>query len=126
MCVWISGRLDKRKERIKALSESEIANRTEMKRYELDANNAVHTQLWEIIKEQKAEISELQEELKEVESTATLQRPAVNKIYANLRAMRKEIESLNLMILSEEETNVFMRRFQAVKLLLDETEGLLP
>lgn len=123
--VFITARLDKKRERDKALLESEITKTSDMKRFELDSSNSVHSQLWEIINEHKAENKLLSEQVEELERIAVLQWPTRLKIHANLRQMRKEIESLNLMILSEDETNVFMRRFQTVKVLLDETEGML-
>lgn len=124
--VFTTSRLDKRRERIKEKQRQDISESADMKKFELDSQNSVHDHLWEIIREKDAEIQRLSNEIEDIEKTSTIQRPVVLKIYANLRSMRKEIESLNLMILSEEETNVFMRRFQTVKVLLDETEGLLP
>lgn len=84
-------------------------------RKEADALAAV----WKIV-------DRLEHENEDIEKLATLTRPTIVKIARNLREMRKEIESLNLMILDEKETNVFMRRFQRVKELLDETENILP
>lgn len=123
---FITGRLDVRRKRLKETLAKEISQTADMKRFDLDATNLVHNQLWEIIKERDVKITALEGEIEVLDEKAILQRPTILKVYANLRAMRKEIESLNLMILNEEETNVFMRRFQTVKVLLDETEAMLP
>lgn len=119
---FLSSRIDKRRQRLDKEQHMHVSQSTDMRRFELDKENSVQQQLWKIIEEREAECKELETALKE----STLSRPQILKIGKNIREMRKEIESLNVMILDEEQTNVFMRRFQTVKQLLDETEGMLP
>lgn len=116
---FIVGRIDKRRERHKEEAEMELSHSAEADRIKLDSKNSTEAALWKIIEE-------LKENLAEEKKFATLTRPNVIKIAGDVRAIRKEIESLNLMILNEEETNVFMRRFQTVKQLLDQIETILP
>jgi chromosome segregation ATPase len=127
---FVTVRLDARKARLAAAETNRIADSIEVRKLEADTetrgNDSLVANLWKFIAEKDAEIAELKKEIEECEAAAKLNRPTINKIYAKLRAMRTEIESLNVMVLNEEETNVFMRRFNQVKLLLDETEGLLP
>lgn len=116
---FIVGRIDKRRERIREERDLEVSHSVGIDRVRLDSATATEAALWKIIQE-------LKESLAEEKRFATLTRPNVIKIAADVRAIRKEIESLNLMILNEEETNVFMRRFQTVKQLLDQIETILP
>ena len=126
----IAARIDIRNERKKKADLDRIANAVEVKRLQADTDErsaeTLVSNLWKLVETKNKEIAELKQEIEQLEKEGKLTRPVINQIYAKLRAMRKEIESLNLMILNEEETNVFMRRFGAVKMLLDEAEGLLP
>jgi hypothetical protein len=49
----------------------------------------------------------------------------LRKIYSHIREMRTELDSLNVMVLDEEQTNVFMRRFRNVKEILNKVEAVL-
>lgn len=124
--VFITGRLDKRKERTKEELKTQISQSADMKRFELDSSNAVHAQLWEIINAQQTHIANLEKDAEELEAKAILQRPTILRIYANIRAMRSEIDGMNVLIMSNDDTSVFMKRFSALKTLLNETEGMLP
>lgn len=124
--TFVSSYVDKRRERAKEKSNELIHDSIEAKRLQGELqttkDNTVIENLWKLIEEYKREIEDLERDLK----AASMSRATVNTVYRNIRAIRKEIESLNVMILSEEDTNVFMRRFQTVKQILDETENLLP
>lgn len=122
----VSDRLDKRAERMRAKKKEEIDGAVEVKRLEMEGKHSASDELWRINEWQAARIKELEAELEEQETKYSFSRPTVTKVYANIRAIRKEISHLNLMVMSEEDTNVFMRRFGEVLTLLDETESILP
>lgn len=126
----IAARLDARRKRLEEAELKRIADAVELKRLEAitgeKSSETLIQNLWKIIESKNVEIEGLKQEINECEKKATLDRPVINQVYAKLRAMRREIESLNVMVLNEEETNVFMRRFNTVKALVEETEGLLP
>lgn len=127
---FITARIDARRQRIEATSQRKLADAIEVKKLEVEAEgrevDSVRAAMWKLLEERQGEITALKIEIEGLKRQAILDRPLITQIYAKLRAMRKEIESLNLMVLSEEETNVFMRRFNKVKEILDETEGMLP
>lgn len=123
---FIATRLDARRKNKKEDKAEQSLHTTETERLKLEGNKNSIDLLWKIIDEKNIEICELKIEVTNAEKFATLTRPNVIKLAADIRLIRKEIESLNLMILNEEETNVFMRRFQNVKVLLDDIENILP
>lgn len=124
--TYLSARLDARRLRKKEEAKTELSNSADIRRLELDSTSAVQTELWGIIEAQKEHIRTLENELSELDKKAVLQRPAILNIYANIRAIRAEIESLGVMALDDAATQIFMKRFNAVKCLLDETEKILP
>lgn len=124
--IYASGRMDKRRERMDKQKQLDVSQTADLKRLELDEDKSIEGALWRIIEEKNDEIAQLKAEVSDVTNTSSLSRPRVTQIYKAVRLMRKEIDSLNLMILNEEETNVFMRRFRAVKDYLDEIETSLP
>lgn len=127
---FVAARLDARTQKTEADEKRRLADAVEMRRIEAEREgrdaDALVENLWKLIGEKDSELKAQRLEIADLETKATTNRPMLLKVYANLRAMRREIESLNVMVLSEEETNVFMRRFQTVKVLLDDTESLLP
>jgi predicted RNase H-like nuclease (RuvC/YqgF family) len=123
---FISARLDTRRKNKKEDREEALTHSTESERIKLDGNKNTNDILWRVIEEKNDEIASLEKKVEDAEKFATLTRPNVIKLAKDVRDIRKEIESLNLMILNEEETNVFMRRFQNVKVLLDDIEAILP
>lgn len=122
----IAVRLDARRKNKKEDKAEQFLHVSEAEKLKLEGNKNAADLLWKIIEEKNAEIRELKTEVEDAEKFAALTRPNVIKLAADVRAIRKEIESLNVMVLSEEDTNVFMRRFQAVKVLLDDIESILP
>lgn len=122
----VTARLDARKKRIAGGVESKIANAVEVKRLQAETDGKTQDSLvgnlWKIIEAKETEIAKLEKELEQTEQHSSLSRPTITKIYIQLRAMRKEIESLTVMRLDDEQTNVFVRRFEKVKECLDEIE----
>lgn len=128
--VFINKLLTDRRKTRQDREDKVIHDSVESKRLELEFEDkhaaAVVDNLWKLLDARDRHIASLKTDLQVCEEQSSLSRPMLIQVYKNVRAIRKEIESLNVMVLSDEDTNVFMRRFQIVKQLLDETENILP
>jgi hypothetical protein len=123
---FISGRLKERRERIEAANRKKVSDAVEVKRLEIESKDkqtaTTEAALWKLLEERETEIADLKVELKECEKGARLERPLINKVLANLRTMRRDLEALNTVKRDVDEH----ARFVHVKELLDQTEELLP
>lgn len=122
LLVFISSRIDKRRENI----EKDIHNSVEHKRLEHDKSSSVEQALWKIIDSKNKEIEILESKAKDLEATTALTRPIITNILSLIRSMRKELDSINVIMMGQEETSIFFQRWTAVKKGLDELEKLLP
>jgi hypothetical protein len=126
----ITARLDARRKRIDDAKVREIATAVEVKKLQADTDEKSHAaliqNLWQIIESKNDEIAECKREIEELEKTGKLTRPVITKINAKLRAVRREVESLAILISNAPEAEVFMQRFATLNTLLDQTEELLP
>jgi uncharacterized protein YlxW (UPF0749 family) len=134
--TFIGQQLDARGKRKDDRERHRLEDSVEARRLVLDYSergerNTI-TELWKLnddkdeeTKELKTEIRELENKLKDAEKAERLNRPTIMRIYTYVRGIRTELDSLNVMVLNEEETNVFMRRFRNVKELIGKIEDVL-
>lgn len=123
---FVSERLEVRRKRIDDGDKRKIADAVEVKRLELAAEGqktvSVEAALWKLIEEKQNEITDLRIRVIDCEKKATLDRPLINKLYMNIRAMRRDLDSLHKVRRTQEESE----RFTRVRELLDATEAMLP
>lgn len=127
--VFVAGRLDARRKRMDDARSEAIHDSVELKKISMDAalqgNEAIVTSLWRIIEEKNKELAALKADLDDCEKGDRLSNRNVNKIFASLRSVKNEMDSINIMVLGEEETNVFARRWHNIKHILDDLEKTL-
>ncbi len=102
--VFVYSRMDKKK-------EHESANYHEY----ADAQKNVVEALNKMLESKNAEIERLQHRLDEGEDRGILTVPKIQKINAEMRTMREALSKLNVLIMNDEETNIFAERFSTVK-----------
>ncbi len=121
----ITHELDARRQR----AEARIGDSLEIQRLKLDysgkGTEALIEKLWKLNDDQEREIKELKAELEDAEKAERINRPTIMKIFTIVREIRNEMDSLNIMLLNEEETNVFARRWGNVKIHLTQLEAVL-
>jgi hypothetical protein len=127
--TFISHQLDARRKRIEAREQKKLDASVEARRLTLDYSekgerNTI-TELWKLVDDKDEEIKDLEAKLKEAEKAERLNRPTIMKIYGYVRDIRNEMDSLNIMLLSEEETNVFARRWGNIKVIIQNLEAVL-
>lgn len=126
---FLSGRLEARRKRIEEKSKSALEKEVDVRRLENEiqykGTDALVNNLWKLIEEQKIELKAKEAVIEEMEADEKLTRPAVMKIYECVRKIRNEMDSLNIMLLSDEETNVFARRWGNIKVIMCELEETL-
>lgn len=109
--------------------KEELADSTLLQRLQLEAGSKgqdnLTDNLWKIIGEKNAEIVDLKQEVRDCEKAEKLTRPAVSRIYECIRKIKNEMDSLNIMIMSDEETNVFARRWGNIKAIITDLEDSL-
>jgi len=130
--VFITGRLDIRRKRIAEERAKDISSSADIGRLKLESESHAHDLLWKIIEEHKQEIKDLRTEVRELkaeleaaENDERLKRPDVMHIYECVRQIKNEMDSLNIMLLSDEETNVFARRWGNIKTIMVDLESTL-
>lgn len=115
---FIAGRFDKYRER-KKMNISEAA---EIRRVELQvkaqSDNDLVTNLWKLVEAGRKEIEEL-------ERAERLARPTVVRVYRIIREMRAELDKLHIMVLGEQETAIFAKRWNNIKKLADQLEAII-
>jgi chromosome segregation ATPase len=125
----IAAELDARRKRHEAGEQKRLGEAVEIRRLQLDytgkGTDTLVENLWKMIGEKEKEIEDLKKELDDSEKAERLNRPTIMRIYSHIREMRTELDSLNVMVLDEEQTNVFMRRFRNVKEILNKVEAVL-
>lgn len=126
LLVFIAGRLDRKRDRDQEELETSIHSSAEFKRIKLEEKSSVEQSLWRMMEAKDAEIKALREEIAELERTQTLTRPVINNIITIIRAMRKELDSIKVIMLSDEETKYFQARWIALGDKLNELENLIP
>lgn len=114
-----------RRKRIDDKRRQEITNSAEFRRLDTDESDRVVTNLWKIIEQERLENEELRAEVADLKRAEKLARPTISKVFRIIRQMRYELEQVNVMLLSQEETNIFVRRWNAVKQFADDLENLL-
>lgn len=123
--VFFSGKLEARRKRLVEERAKEISSTADLRRIDIDTGAQGTKLLWDIIAEQKAEIKDLRAELEAAEKAERLDRVSVMTIYECVRQIKNEMDSLNLMILSDHETNVFARRWGNIKTIMISLEATL-
>ena len=102
--VFVYSRMDKKKEHQSA-EHHEYA----------DAQKNVVDALQKMLDSKNAEIERLQNRLSDGENRGILTVSKIQKINAEMRLMREALSKLNVLIMTDEETNIFAERFAAVK-----------
>lgn len=123
--VFFSGKLEARRKRQIEERAKEISSAADLKRIDIDTGAQSTKLLWDIIAEHKAEIRDLRSELNAAERAERLDRVSVMQIYEYVRQIQNEMDSLNLMILSDHETNVFARRWGNIKAIMVDLKATL-
>lgn len=127
--VFITGRLDARRKRIEDKKAIDISESVELKKLQVQSiqtdTGILITNLWAIINDQKAEIKCLTDELANCEDGDRLSIANVNRIFEYIRQIKNEMDSLNLMLLNDEETNIFAKRWGNIKSIMIDLEKLL-
>lgn len=104
VAVFVYSRLDKKKEQ----------HAGDLHEYN-DAQKSVVDALNKIIETKDAEIAKLQAKLESTENKGILTLPKLQKIMAEIRTMREALSRLNVLVMSQEETNIFAERFATIK-----------
>jgi hypothetical protein len=102
--VFVYGRMDKKKEMETTDSHSYV-----------DGQKNIVDALNQILESKNAEIARLESKLTEGEGKGILTLPKIQKISAEMRVMREALSKLNVLIMNDEETNIFAERFATVK-----------
>lgn len=114
---------------LEARRQRKIGDIVEVRRLQLDySDKGIERELiqaWKIVDEKDEQLAEVKAKLKESEQAERLNRPTIMKIYKHIRAIRLELDSLNVLVLDQETTNVFARRWNKVKAEMDEIEAIL-
>lgn len=129
IATFVAKELDARRQRIEDRDQKRLEASVEARRLTLDYSekgerNTV-TELWKLVDDKDEEIKDLEAKLKDAERAERLNRPTIMRIFHHVRAMRSELDHLNLLVLGEEETNIFMTRFRNTKEILGKIEGIL-
>jgi len=104
VAVFVYSRLDKKKEQ----------HAGDLHEYN-DAQKSVVDALNKMIETKDAEIAKLQAKLESTENKGILTLPKLQKIMAEIRTMREALSRLNVLVMSQEETNIFAERFATIK-----------
>jgi len=104
VAVFVYSRLDKKKEQ----------HAGDLHEYN-DAQKSVVDALNKIIETKDAEIAKLQAKLESTENKGILTLPKIQKLNAEIRTMREALSRLNVLVMSQEETNIFAERFATIK-----------
>lgn len=123
--VFIAGRLDKRRERNEASQTEALHNSAELKRIGLEERSAVEQSLWKMLEAKDAEITALKTRIEALEKANALSRPVMSKISSVISEMKREVESVRVIMLSDEETKYFQQRWLSIKRLLQEFEDII-
>lgn len=102
--VFVYSRMDKKK-------EHEVANYHEY----ADAQKNVVEALNKMLESKNAEIERLQHRLDEGEGKGILTVSKIQKINAEMREMREALSKMNVILLSDQDTNIFAERFTTIK-----------
>ena len=90
-----------------------------------DAQKSVVDALNKMIETKDAEIAKLQAKLESTENKGILTLPKLQKIMAEIRTMREALSRLNVLVMSQEETNIFAERFATIKEGITHIEEIL-
>lgn len=123
---FVAARLDNRRKRIDAQHDKRLHDSVEFKKLQGASDNTLIENLWKIIADKDRENDELKAELDECNKKYSFSRPITTTVYQNARGIIAEIEAMNIMILDEEQTQVFMRRFAKMRELALEIQKVLP
>lgn len=126
----ITSRLDARRKRLEEADQKKISTAIEGRRLEIESagrgTDALIANLWKMIDDKDKELEEVKAELDECNKKYSFSRPVTTVVYRNARAIISEIEAMNVLVLNEEQTQVFMRRFTRMKELATEIQEVLP
>lgn len=130
LLVFITGRIDKRRERLKAEKSEAIHETAEIRRLELEfthkTDDAVKAELWRMIGEQKEEIKLLKTELEESDNANSMSRPTIQKIYIASRKIRRQVDNLSFLIMKETPYSDLAKEVEILRQDVDELEKNLP
>lgn len=107
LLMFVVARFDKRKD------QQDVTSNTVLSAYQA------------IVDERNHEIERLKSEIKEYELSDTLSRPKVAKIFVQIRLIWAAFGRLNLMILTQEETNIIAEKFDIIKNAVKEIEDIV-
>lgn len=128
--VFITGRMDKRRERFRTEKSEAIHETAEIRRLELEfshkSDDAVKSELWRLIGEQKEEIKMLKAELEESDNANSMSRPTIQRIYIASRKIRRQADNLNFLIMKEMPYSDLAKEAEILLQDIDELEKNLP
>lgn len=130
LLVFITGRIDKRREREKAAQDKAIHETEGIRRLEYEfaqkTDEAVKAELWRLIGEQKEEIRLLKAEIEESEAHQSLSRPAIQKIYNASRKIRRQVDNLSFLVMKETAHDDLAKEVEILRQDVEELEKSLP
>lgn len=104
LAVFVYSRIDKKKER----QSSDYHEYATAQKNVVDALN-------KMLADKDAEIEKLQQKLNDGENKGILTLPKIQKLNAEIRTMREALSRINVLVMSQEETNIFAERFATIK-----------
>lgn len=122
---YVSGRVDKWRERKQQKKQADITESTELKKLKLEADEDLYERFKDLYNTQTAENARLTQELKECRESETSPK-LIAQMYRTLRIINGEIEAMNLLFMDEEKTQIFARRFNNMQKAAKEMEDKLP
>jgi len=123
--VFVVGRLDKRRERREnndTLSRSETA---EFRRLEIEDETATDARWEKLANRYSAEITGLEEKLKECEDEASLTRPILAQLHRTLNTMENRLQKLRVAKCPDDVVDIINERIAEVQKSIDEMRGAL-
>jgi peptidoglycan hydrolase CwlO-like protein len=114
LAVFVYSRIDKKKER----QSSDYHEYATAQKNVVDALN-------KMLADKDAEIEKLQQKLNDGENKGILTLPKIQKLNAEIRTMREALSRLNVLVMSQEETNIFAERFATIKEGITHIEEIL-
>lgn len=128
--AFVGTRLDIRRKRIQTATDKQNNDSVESRRIQLEYDGkdkeSLVTNLWKMVDQLKARNVELEDEADENDKQFSFNRPVKTKIDQKARSIVSEIDAMNVLMINDEQTQIFMRRFSKVKELAIEIQDILP
>lgn len=122
----VAERIDQKRKEREEKAKLEKTESVENRKLDQEIRTLNFQQLRDLLTDCRAECKALKEEIDERDKTDSLSRPTITKLYQSMRAVGRQIDTCELLLIRGESRENVIAEFEILKQKFVETESLLP